>query len=63
MGSCSLVRGLCLVCGHEDDVYWGTACNLTGAAIVYFFLYESSDMSLEDVDMVRFLAHFYVAAH
>lgn len=29
-----------------------TACNLTGAVIVYFFLYESSDLSLEDVDMV-----------
>lgn len=26
------------------------ACNLTGAVIVYFFLYESSDLSLEDVD-------------
>lgn len=29
------------------------ACNLTGAVIVYFFLYESSDLSLESVDMVR----------
>jgi len=26
------------------------SCNLTGAVIVYFFLYESSDLSLEDVD-------------
>ncbi|TBU26894.1 general substrate transporter [Dichomitus squalens] len=26
------------------------ACNLTGAVIVYFFLYESSDLSLEEVD-------------
>ncbi|KAM5541537.1 hypothetical protein V8D89_004727 [Ganoderma adspersum] len=26
------------------------ACNLTGAIIVYLFLYESSDLSLEDVD-------------
>ncbi|KAF4622190.1 hypothetical protein D9613_009424 [Agrocybe pediades] len=26
------------------------ACNLTGALIVYFFLYESSDLSLESVD-------------
>ncbi|KAH8105333.1 general substrate transporter [Cristinia sonorae] len=25
-------------------------CNLVGAVIVYFFLYESSDLSLEDVD-------------
>ncbi|KAJ3488583.1 hypothetical protein NLI96_g2731 [Meripilus lineatus] len=28
------------------------ACNLTGAVIVYFFLYESSDLSLEHVDMM-----------
>ena len=28
------------------------ACNLTGAIIVYFFLYESSDLSLESVDMM-----------
>ena len=28
------------------------ACNLTGAFIVYFFLYESSDLSLESVDMM-----------
>ena len=26
------------------------ACNLTGAIIVYLFLYESSDLSLEEVD-------------
>ncbi|KAH9475006.1 High-affinity glucose transporter ght2 [Psilocybe cubensis] len=26
------------------------ACNLTGAVIVFFFLYESSDLSLESVD-------------
>ena len=26
------------------------ACNLTGAVIVYLFLYESSDLSLEEVD-------------
>ncbi|PSR84219.1 hypothetical protein PHLCEN_2v5507 [Hermanssonia centrifuga] len=26
------------------------ACNLTGAVIVYFFLYESSDLSLENID-------------
>lgn len=31
------------------------ACNLTGAVIVFFFLYESSKISLESVDMVRFL--------
>ena len=30
-----------------------TACNLTGAVVVYLFLYESSDISLENVDMVR----------
>jgi len=29
-----------------------SACNLTGAVIVYFFLYESSDLSLESVDMM-----------
>ncbi|KAI0074897.1 general substrate transporter [Panus rudis PR-1116 ss-1] len=28
------------------------ACNLAGAVIVYFFLYESSDLSLESVDMM-----------
>lgn len=28
------------------------ACNLTGAVIVYFFLYESSDLSLESVDLM-----------
>lgn len=28
------------------------ACNLLGAAVVYFFLYESSDLSLESVDHV-----------
>lgn len=28
------------------------ACNLAGAVIVFFFLYESSDMSLESVDMM-----------
>ncbi|KAL4244691.1 major facilitator superfamily protein [Abortiporus biennis] len=28
------------------------ACNLTGAVIVYFFLYESSDLSLEHVDQM-----------
>ncbi|THG96102.1 hypothetical protein EW026_g5674 [Hermanssonia centrifuga] len=28
------------------------ACNLTGAVVVYFFLYESSDLSLESVDMM-----------
>ena len=28
------------------------ACNLAGAVIVYFFLYESSDLSLESVDNV-----------
>ena len=28
------------------------ACNLTGATIVYFFLYESSGMSLENVDLM-----------
>ena len=30
------------------------ACNLTGAVIVYFFLYESSDLSLESVDMMYY---------
>ncbi|KAF8882961.1 general substrate transporter [Infundibulicybe gibba] len=29
------------------------ACNLTGAVIVYLFLYESSDLSLESVDMSK----------
>jgi SP family sugar:H+ symporter-like MFS transporter len=29
-----------------------TACNLTGAVVVYFFLYESADLSLENVDRV-----------
>jgi hypothetical protein len=29
-------------------------CNLAGVIIVYFFLYESSNLSLESVDMVRF---------
>ncbi|KAJ3875969.1 general substrate transporter [Lentinula edodes] len=28
------------------------SCNLLGAAVVYFFLYESSDLSLEAVDMM-----------
>lgn len=28
------------------------ACNLTGALVVYFFLYESSNLSLESVDMM-----------
>ncbi|EMD37312.1 hypothetical protein CERSUDRAFT_113964 [Gelatoporia subvermispora B] len=28
------------------------ACNLAGAVIVFFFLYESSDISLESVDMM-----------
>jgi hypothetical protein len=28
------------------------ACNLLGAIVVYFFLYESSDLSLESVDQV-----------
>ena len=28
------------------------ACNLTGAVVVYFFLYESADLSLESVDNV-----------
>ncbi|KAE9399118.1 general substrate transporter [Gymnopus androsaceus JB14] len=28
------------------------ACNLAGAVIVYFFLYESSDLSLESVDLM-----------
>jgi len=35
----------------EPDV--GAAFNLMGAVVVYFFLYESSDISLESVDMVR----------
>ncbi|KAG5352846.1 hypothetical protein C0989_012600 [Termitomyces sp. Mn162] len=29
-----------------------TACNLVGAVIVFFFLYESSDLSLESVDLM-----------
>lgn len=29
-----------------------TACNLAGAVVVYFFLYESADLSLESVDKV-----------
>ncbi|GLB42869.1 putative major facilitator superfamily, sugar transporter (TC 2.A.1.1) family protein [Lyophyllum shimeji] len=28
------------------------ACNLAGAVVVYFFLYESSDLSLESVDLM-----------
>ncbi|KAF9530744.1 general substrate transporter [Crepidotus variabilis] len=28
------------------------ACNLAGATVVYFFLYESSDLSLESVDIM-----------
>ena len=28
-------------------------CNLLGAVVVYFFLYESSGLSLEYVDMVQ----------
>ena len=28
------------------------ACNLAGAVIVYFFLYESSDLSLENIDLM-----------
>jgi hypothetical protein len=28
------------------------ACNLLGALVVYLFLYESSDLSLEAVDQV-----------
>lgn len=28
------------------------ACNLTGAVVVYFFLYESSNLSLESVNMM-----------
>ena len=35
-----------------DDAV-ATACNLTGAVVVYLFLYESSDISLENVDLVR----------
>lgn len=34
-------------------MYEHLACNLTGAVIVYFFLYESSNLSLESVDLVR----------
>ena len=41
----------CLGPATEADVE--TACNLTGAVVVYLFLYESSDISLENVDMVR----------
>ena len=33
-------------------MFHSVACNLTGAVIVYFFLYESSDLSLESVDMM-----------
>ena len=33
-------------------------CNLLGAAVVYFFLYESSGLSLEAVDMVQ-SSHLY----
>ncbi|KAG9316785.1 general substrate transporter [Chiua virens] len=32
--------------------YVFAACNLTGAVVVYLFLYESSDISLEHVDMM-----------
>ncbi|KAF9220612.1 general substrate transporter [Gyrodon lividus] len=32
--------------------YVFAACNLLGAVVVYFFLYESSDLSLENVNMM-----------
>lgn len=35
------------------DIQSLQACNLLGAAVVYLFLYESSELSLEAVDMVR----------
>jgi hypothetical protein len=36
--------------------YVFAACNLLGAVIVFFFLYESSDLSLESVDDVSVLS-------
>lgn len=34
------------------------ACNLLGAVVVYFFLYESSGLTLENVDVVRLSVHY-----
>jgi len=36
----------------SDNAFFLIACNLTGAIIVYFFLYESSNLSLENVDLM-----------
>ena len=46
----------CLFCllWRQTDVL--TTCNLMGAVMVYLFLYDSSDILLEDVDMVRVLS-------
>ena len=54
--------GACAVCSTKSWlasltfvilVVLVAACNLLGAVVVYFFLYESSDISLEGVDQVR----------
>lgn len=37
----------------DSDLSCTPACNLAGAVFVYFFLYESSDLTLENVDRVR----------
>ncbi|KAH7912110.1 general substrate transporter [Hygrophoropsis aurantiaca] len=37
---------------HYRYGYVFAACNLTGAIVVYLFLYESSDLSLESVNMM-----------
>lgn len=50
MGTSLRVRPLVLV---PRQRLIETACNLMGAVVVYLFLYESSDISLENVDMVR----------
>lgn len=38
---------------HYSYGFVFAGCNLLGAVVVYFFLYESSDLSLESVDQVR----------
>ena len=37
---------------HYSYGFVFAGCNLAGAIVVYFFLYESSDLSLESVDMM-----------
>ena len=49
----SLLVGTLQKPGPRNQVTVLLGCNLLGAAVVYFFLYESSGLSLEAVDMVR----------